>query len=311
MVVRFDEEDTMAAMGCSDGLIRVYNLNTANKLVELSTNAPHEKVATTALRWRPSAEGLAGSTLLAASGSGTLHQFLAKTGKKLWEKHEEDNYIFALDYNRKGTQFATAGKDCVVRVYDEETKQVAQKLHGVAWHKPGHNNRLFSLRFSPDDPNLLLSGGWDQNVHVWDLRKASVAATICGPKVCGDSLDIRGQHILTGAHRGSDQLQLWDLSSQQLLHTFQWDEAHRESGAFVFCCQFTKASGSGSDSVVAVGANVLKMFDLREDYRELLEARVGEQNTLYSLDTGNFSQKVVFGGKGGHTYYLNVNTHVE
>lgn len=62
--------------------------------------------------------------------------------------------------------FATAGKDCMVRIYDEETKEVTQKLHGVAWHKPGHNNRLFSVRWSQDDPNILLSGGWDQNVSV-------------------------------------------------------------------------------------------------------------------------------------------------
>lgn len=103
--------------------------------------------------------------MLAASGSGTIYQFLAKTGKKIFERQEEDNYIFAMDYNPKGTLFATAGKDCVIRVYDEETKEVRSKLQGVSWHKPGHNNRLFGLRFSPDDPNILLSGGWDQNVQ--------------------------------------------------------------------------------------------------------------------------------------------------
>lgn len=103
---------------------------------------------------------------MAASGTGTICQFLAKTGKKVFEKQEEDNYIFALDYNAKGTLFATAGKDCVVRVYDEETKEVCTKLEGVSWHKPGHNNRLFGLKFSPEDPNLILSGGWDQNVRI-------------------------------------------------------------------------------------------------------------------------------------------------
>jgi COMPASS component SWD3 len=168
MVVRFDEEDTMAAVGCSDGIVRVYNLNTSNKLIELSTNKGQDKVACTALRWRPANESIgatSSSTILAASGSGTLFQFLAKTGKNIFEKKEEDNYIFALDYNAKGTLFATAGKDCVIRVYDEETKSVKHHLEGVSWHKPGHNNRLFGLRFSPDDPNVLLSGGWDQNVN--------------------------------------------------------------------------------------------------------------------------------------------------
>ena len=31
----------------------------------------------------------------------------------------------ALDYNPNGTAFATAGKDNLIRIYDEETKKVA------------------------------------------------------------------------------------------------------------------------------------------------------------------------------------------
>lgn len=53
MCVRFDEEDTMVAVGCSDGVIRLYNLNTFNKLTELSTNMGQEHVPTTSMRWRP------------------------------------------------------------------------------------------------------------------------------------------------------------------------------------------------------------------------------------------------------------------
>lgn len=152
-------------------------------------------------------------------------------------------------------------------------------------------------------------------MHIWDLRKESAAATICGPKICGDCIDVKGQHILTGAHRSTDQLQLWDFGSQQLVHTFKWEESKQvavsktqESSALIFCCQFSKTSG---DNVVAVGGNSMKMFDLREDFRELMEVRVGDHTTLYSMDNGNFSSKLVFGGKGGLTYYLNVNTHAE
>jgi WD40 repeat protein len=87
MTVRFDEEDTMAAVGCSDGIIRIYNLNTSNKLIELSTNTGHDKVACTTLRWLPSNESLgvtSNSTILAANGAGTIYQFLAKSGKKIF-----------------------------------------------------------------------------------------------------------------------------------------------------------------------------------------------------------------------------------
>ena len=123
----------------------------------------------------------------------------------------------ALDYNPNGTAFATAGKDNLVRIYDEETKKVAHELSSIKWHKPGHNNRIFSVKFKKDEPDILVSGGWDQNVaislikvHIWDIRTESVVQTIFGPKIAGDSIDIKDNILLTGANRGKDQLQLWD-----------------------------------------------------------------------------------------------------
>jgi WD40 repeat protein len=74
----------MAAIACSDGIIRIYNLNTSNKLIELSTNTGNEKVACTTLRWRPSNESLGttfNSTILVANGAGTIYQFFAKAAK--------------------------------------------------------------------------------------------------------------------------------------------------------------------------------------------------------------------------------------
>lgn len=62
----------------------------------------------------------------------------------------------------------------------------------MKWHSQGHNNRIFCLKFSPDDPNILLSGGWDQNIYIWDLREGQPVSTICGPRIAGDSIDIRG-----------------------------------------------------------------------------------------------------------------------
>ena len=60
---------------------------------------------------------------------------------------EEDNQIFALDYNKEGSQFATAGKDKIIRVYDEESLKVSLSLSGVGWKEAGHNNRIFACKF--------------------------------------------------------------------------------------------------------------------------------------------------------------------
>ena len=80
--------------------------------------------------------------------------------------------VYALDYRADATAFATAGKDYAVRVYDEATKTLTAKLASgwVGAPSAGHSNRIFTLKFVPDDPQLLLSGGWDNTVQIWDLR---------------------------------------------------------------------------------------------------------------------------------------------
>jgi len=35
---------------------------------------------------------------------------------------------------------------------------------------PGHSNRIFCVKFHPNDPNVLLSGGWDTTIQIWDTR---------------------------------------------------------------------------------------------------------------------------------------------
>lgn len=174
MVVRFNQEDTMAACGYSDGFVRVFNLGTDNKIAEINSGV-REPGPVNALRWRPQNEYNNSSTpvLLVANTSGHLYQYAAKTGKEVWHAVEEGNFIMALDYHPHGTSFASAGKDNIIRIYDEETKQVTQQLNAIKWHKQGHNNRVFSVKFKRDEPDVIVTGGWDQNVASVSLRSIS------------------------------------------------------------------------------------------------------------------------------------------
>jgi WD40 repeat protein len=107
-----------------------------------------------------------------------------------------------VDYKPDGTAFATGGSDCIVRVYDEATRKIKVELAGGGTGEPGHNNRVFAVKFDKEDENLLISGGWDNNVKVWDIREPSPIRSIYGPYVCGDALDLHDGYILTGSWRG-------------------------------------------------------------------------------------------------------------
>ena len=112
---------------------------------------------------------------------------------------------------------ATAGKDKYIRVYDEATKSCVVELCG-GWGKeaPGHSNRIFSVKYSRSEPNLLVSAGWDNTIQVWDVAAGSPVRSMYGAHICGDAVDLRGSEVLTGSWRPNNQLQVWDLETGKL-----------------------------------------------------------------------------------------------
>jgi hypothetical protein len=60
-------------------------------------------------------------------------------------------------------------------------------------------------------------------VNIWDIREGTSVATLFGPKIAGDGIDIRDRQILTASNRGSDQLELWDWKMNKVLMRFRWD----------------------------------------------------------------------------------------
>ena len=67
--------------------------------------------------------------------------------------------------------FATGGADCCVRVFSEEKRKLVREFSGGQANSNGHQNRVIAVKFDKEDENLLISGGWDNNVKVWDLRE--------------------------------------------------------------------------------------------------------------------------------------------
>jgi len=96
-----------------------------------------------------------------------------------------------------------------VRIYDEATKTLQSTLSGgYGRTKAGHSNRVFSLKYSVDDPNLILSGGWDNTIQIWDVRQDVPVRSCFGPHITGDAVDLKGHEILSGSWRPEKQLQV-------------------------------------------------------------------------------------------------------
>ena len=145
------------------------------------------------------------NVLVAAYADGFLKHWHATSGKCLHQRQCEDNpdnQLYSIDYNTEGNLLATAGKDKYIRLYDEQTKSIVLRMKENG-ELPGHSNRIFCVRFDPQNSNMLSSGGWDNTVQIYDIRKKGPVGSIYGPHICGDAIDYYndGFTLLTGSYR--------------------------------------------------------------------------------------------------------------
>ena len=75
-------------------------------------------------------------------------------------------------------------------------------------------------------------------------------------------------------------------------------------GVGIYGAQFSKVNG---ESIIAgsSGKNEVKLIENEGEYR-ILSGVSGMKKGIYSVDYGNSSNKVAFGGGDGVAYYLNI-----
>ena len=49
----------------------------------------------------------------------------------------------------------------------------------------GHGSRIFSVKYHPTDEHIVVSGGWDRIVVVWDVRVSEPLRYFSGVFICG------------------------------------------------------------------------------------------------------------------------------
>lgn len=300
--VRFSPDDSLVAAGCGDSVVRVFHCDDGRLAYNLEREAADvsSRMPLTCLRWRPATGSGTKNVLLSANSDGTVQHWHVTSRKCLHTITETDNQVYALDYRADATAFATAGKDYAVRVYDEATKTLTAKLASgwVGAPSAGHSNRIFTLKFVPDDPQLLLSGGWDNTVQIWDLRINQPCASMYGPHICGDAVDVSGNEVLTGSWRQSKQLQIWDLRKRELSCDVPFRHPMMDGQGdpcSLYACQFSKPTAGGPKLIAAggSGSNELKLF-ARDGLAPL--GRLTLPRGVYGLDLSHNGQSLAVAG---------------
>mmetsp|Transcript_76906 Transcript_76906/g.94369 ORF Transcript_76906/g.94369 Transcript_76906/m.94369 type:complete len:380 (-) Transcript_76906:32-1171(-) len=285
--VSYSPNEKYLAVGCQDGGIRVLTTKDGKLGYRLKTKG---NLPVCSMKWRQSKDNGLTNTLVSVNSYGYINHWQIETQKSIHSIQEKNNHIFCLEYSPNGSRFATAGKDRKVRIYDDETKKVIYTMEkGYMEECPGHSNRIFGLKWKPQNNNIIVSGGWDDNVLFWDLRNGKVFRNIYGPHIAGPTIDIRNGLLLTGSWRNKDTIQLWEFNTGKLFKTIKW-----KPSPMVYSCSFHPKL---NNIVCAAGTGVNSLTLINIDTNEKSNpTTLTNKNGIYCFDWNNNGNKIAFGG---------------
>ncbi|KAG5176105.1 WD40-repeat-containing domain protein [Tribonema minus] len=286
----------------------------------------------TSLAFRPDGDGtLTANVLVAGFADGTLQHWHAPSGKRLSKmavggsdpNTSASAGVFGLEilsvaYAHSGDCFSAGGSDGKVRLFSEETRQALAVLQpGIGFQfgaaqNGGHSGRVFAQKFSREDPNMLVSAGWDNCVHVWDIRQAGTSTdkarstlTIFGPHVCGDACDMTQQTLVTGSCRNTEQMQFWDMRTGKVMEQISWGSLTAGGGGDTACRLYAAGFSHTADAdgrFVAAGggdgANEARVYQLangRLASDSLIGSLLGLSAGVLTLDFAPTGDKMAIG----------------
>ena len=315
--LRYDETYKYIAAGYSTGILGIYNLEKPELSKEYKKSYTLSTFPITCLRWKP----FNNTTLIAVTAEGYILQVHSKSGKVLQEMIEENNPLMCVDYSPDGMLFATGGNDKYVRLYDDNTKTLIKKLERHRFDLPEHSNRIFAVKFSKKNTNLLISGGWDNTLLLYDIRAREVQNYLYGPHICGDGIDLKDDLLLTVSWEKEDQIQMFDLRMNKKIGVFQMILDDKESNdkkssldnvSYLYSCRFNPTNNTFC--VTGSNKNYLRIYDYNNlNSDNLVEKRIKGildlndlQHPCYCCDYNIKGNRLVYGSAKSKIDFLDL-----
>jgi COMPASS component SWD3 len=147
------------------------------------------------------------------------------------------------------------------------------------------------------DDNVFISGGWDDNVKVWDLRSPQFVGLFYGPHICGDAIDINPNgEILTGSYSKNNQVQLWDMKTLKVKDTVP------NVSSMLYAAQFSKVGAPK----IGYGGVISNGFSVVEKSKDFPSIHTESTAGVYTMDFSPASHHVATAGFGDRVGVLDL-----
>ena len=250
----FNSDATFLACGYSNGYVNIFNLVEKKDPIKFRIS----EFPITSIKWNEKKKEI----ILVGCADGTVSHWHTKTGKKINSIKEENNAINCIDYSFDNKTFITAGNDITVRVYDEDMKTEIAKMKPYLFEEPGHSGRIFCVKYFPNDTSTIYSGGWDKTIQFYDTRTCKVSNSIYGPEICGDSLDLCGNILASGAWSTKEQIQLWDIRTLKCICNVKWENNDVYKPTYIYSVKFNKTRDNKYLAVSGVNKPLFSIFNM-------------------------------------------------
>lgn len=151
---------------------------------------------------------------LSASWDSTLRLWDLQTGTttRTFIGHKKD--VLSVAFSADNRQIISASRDGTIRLWNTlgECKFTMTEGNHTIWPS--------CVKFSPSHTNpIIVSGGWDKDVKVWNLRECKLSQNLSGHTGYLNTVSVSPDGSLC-ASGGRDQIAyLWDLSQGKQLFT--------------------------------------------------------------------------------------------
>ena len=250
----FNHDATLLACGYSNGHVNVFNLTEKKPPIKFKVS----DYPITSIKWNEKKKVI----IIVGSADGTVSHWHVNSGKNIHSIKEEKNAINCIDYSFDYKTFITAGNDITVRLYDEDMKTEIAQMKPYLFDQPGHSGRIFCVKYFPNDTSTIYSGGWDKTIQFYDTRTCKVSNSIYGPEICGDSLDLYGNILASGAWSTKEQIQLWDIRTLKCICNLKWENNDVYKPTYIYSVKFNKTRDKKYLAVSGVNKPLFSIFNM-------------------------------------------------